>query len=481
MRHASIIALPTEPGPGRARGSRARGRARPAAPARSAARAGADAESQARLVDPSVAVEEQVEVDRARAEARSVALTRPSERSIASRRSSSSRGGERRLELGGAVEEARLVLVTDRVGLAQRRDRDHSTPSSAASSSTARSICARGSSRFAPSPTKLLVMAAIVRHPARVAATVSRAVRRSVLTGVVALCCSARPLRRPCSPTRASRSPPVRAPSQRLQAYPRTLVELDHVRGPAEAPALRRAGGELIDPSLSIWRLPSWTAQRLLPGLQAPRARPHGHARTCRSAPIRAGASGFLGQFTDPLSPTEWWPPHVGVTDWVAPGPGRAGDDDRLRRRPLARGVRRPAEHDRAEHADLPPPTTRSCTAPRPPRSSARPSTRKGIVGIYPQAKLQLWDASPAGQLTVGDEIAGLAAAARRGPRRDQPQPRRLRPAADRGARDPERLRRRPADRRLGRERPRGRAARRRTRRASRTCSRSAPPTSPTA
>ena len=34
----------------------------------------------------------------------------------------------------------------------------------------------------------------------------------------------------------------------RLQAYPRTLVELDHVRGPAEAPALRRAGGELIDP-----------------------------------------------------------------------------------------------------------------------------------------------------------------------------------------------------------------------------------------
>ena len=43
------------------------------------------------------------------------------------------------------------------------------------------------------------------------------------------------------------------------------------------------------------------------------------------------------------------------------------------------------------------------------------PVNAKGIVGIYPQAKLQLWDASPTGQLTVGDEIAGLAAARRRG------------------------------------------------------------------
>jgi subtilisin family serine protease len=43
------------------------------------------------------------------------------------------------------------------------------------------------------------------------------------------------------------------------------------------------------------------------------------------------------------------------------------------------------------------------------------PVNAKGIVGIYPQAKLQLWDASPAGELTVGDEIAGLAAARRHG------------------------------------------------------------------
>ena len=37
------------------------------------------------------------------------------------------------------------------------------------------------------------------------------------------------------------------------------------------------------------------------------------------------------------------------------------------------------------------------------------------ITGIYPKAKLQLWDASPAGELTVSDEIAGLSDAVRHG------------------------------------------------------------------
>ena len=44
------------------------------------------------------------------------------------------------------------------------------------------------------------------------------------------------------------------------------------------------------------------------------------------------------------------------------------------------------------------------------------PVDGQGLVGIYPQAKLQLWDASPNAQLTVGDEIDGLFAARRTGP-----------------------------------------------------------------
>ena len=60
----------------------------------------------------------------------------------------------------------------------------------------------------------------------------SRAVRRIVLTGVIALCCTsaaqAAVLAHPGEPVTAGpRS------FQRLQAYPRTLVELDRVRGAA--------------------------------------------------------------------------------------------------------------------------------------------------------------------------------------------------------------------------------------------------------
>src|SRR5215218_6118848 len=84
---------------------------------------------------------------------------------------------------------------------------------------------------------------------------------------VVAFCATAKaaPLAHPGRPVVAS--PADFGTLQRLQAYPRTLVELDRVRGPAAAPALRRAGGELIASPLVLWRLPSWTAQRVLPGL----------------------------------------------------------------------------------------------------------------------------------------------------------------------------------------------------------------------
>ena len=240
----------------------------------------------------------------------------------------------------------------------------------------------------------------------------SRAVRRIVLTGVVALCCSSAAQ----AAVLAHSGEPVTAGPRtlaRLQAYPRTLVELDHIRGAAEAPALRRAGGELIDPSLSMWRLPSWTAQRLLPGLQR-----RGLVRTVTpDVPIGTdprGASGFFGQFTDPLSPTEWWPPHVGVTDWVAPGPGvpvtmiDSGVDlshEEFAGRPNTIALN--TQTYTANNEELHGTATASVVG--------APVNAKGIVGIYPQAKLQLWDASPAGQLTVGDEIAGLAAAARHG------------------------------------------------------------------
>jgi hypothetical protein len=200
---------------------------------------------------------------------------------------------------------------------------------------------------------------------------------------------------------------------ERLQAYPRTLVELDHVGASQVAPLLRRAGGQEISAPLTLWRLPSWTAQRLLPSLER-----RGLVRSVTpDLPIGAdprNASGFFGQFTDPLSYSEWWPPHIGMTDWVAPGPGvpltmiDSGVDlshEEYVGRPNTIALN--PQTFTANEEELHGTATASV--------AAAPVNGKGLVGIYPQAKLQLWDASPDGQLTVGDEIAGLAAARRSG------------------------------------------------------------------
>jgi hypothetical protein len=236
--------------------------------------------------------------------------------------------------------------------------------------------------------------------------------RRAALIGVLALCCS--------SPAAAGilahPGQPIVSGSKsfaRLQAYPRTLVELDHTRAAEAAPLLRRAGGRELDGTLALWRLPSWEAQRLLPRLQR-----RGLVRSVTpDVPVGTNpgnASGFFGQFTDPLSSTEWWPSHVGVASWTAPGPGvpltmiDSGVDllhEEFAGRPntIALNAQSFESNDDESHG--------TATA----SVAAAPVNAKGVVGIYPQAKLQLWDASPTGQLTVGDEIAGLAAARRSG------------------------------------------------------------------
>ena len=200
----------------------------------------------------------------------------------------------------------------------------------------------------------------------------------------------------------------------RLQAYPRTLVELDHVRGTEAAPLLRSAGGQLIAGPLALWRLPSWTAQRLLPRLQR-----QGLVRSVTpDLPVGTDprdARGFFSQFTDPLSTSEWWVSHVGADAWTFPGPGvpltmiDSGVDlshEEFAGRPNTTALNRQTVNAGEEELHG---TATSSVA-------AAPANGKGLVGIYPQAKLQLWDASPNGQLTVGDEIAGLFSARRNGP-----------------------------------------------------------------
>ena len=234
-----------------------------------------------------------------------------------------------------------------------------------------------------------------------------------MLIGVVFLCCATSAQAGVLAHSGSAVLPAPRS-FDRLQAYPRTLVELDHVRGTEAAPLLRSAGGQLIAGPLALWRLPSWTAQRLLPRL--------GRQGLVRSVtpdlPVGTDprdARGFFSQFTDPLSTSEWWVSHVGADAWTFPGSGvpltmiDSGVDlshEEFAGRPNTTALNRQTVNAGEEELHG---TATSSVA-------AAPANGKGLVGIYPQAKLQLWDASPNGQLTVGDEIAGLFSARRNGP-----------------------------------------------------------------
>jgi hypothetical protein len=256
-------------------------------------------------------------------------------------------------------------------------------------------------------------MQVILRHADRFAATFSRSVRRIVLMGLAVLCWS--PAASAALLTHQGK--PVEAGTRslaRLQAYPRTLVELDRDRAAQAIPQLRRAGGQRLDPQLDLWRLPSWSAVRLLPGLER-----RGLVQSVTpDLPIGADPSksgGFFGMFTDPLSPQEWWPSHIGVADWIGPGAGYpvtmidsgvdlAHEEFLGRPNTIALNTQTFDANDEELHGTA----TASVVG--------APVNGKGMVGIYPQAKLQLWDASPDGELTVGDEIAGLASAVKHGP-----------------------------------------------------------------
>jgi Subtilase family len=201
------------------------------------------------------------------------------------------------------------------------------------------------------------------------------------------------------------------APLHTLRAYPRTIVGLDRTRVGGAEFALQASGAREIDPQLGLWRLPSTAAARLLPALRA-----QGLVTSVTpDLPLRTEAAQSIGYCTDPLCDTEWWIPHVGADAWTPPGPGF----------PVTM-IDSGADLSHPEFAGRPnttPLNTQTFSANNEEAHGTAtssvvgaPINMLGLGGIYPQAKLQLWDASPGGQLTVGDEIAGLAAARVHGP-----------------------------------------------------------------
>jgi subtilisin family serine protease len=151
-----------------------------------------------------------------------------------------------------------------------------------------------------------------------------------------------------------------------------------------------------------VWRVPSRAALQVLPGL------------------IRDGlvsdvsADQPLSALDEPLQYAEWWIPAVGVDRAAAPGPGKpltvidTGVDmshEEFATRPGTTVMNaQTASAQFEEHG-----TAVASVA-------AAPINGLGLVGVYPQAAVQLWDASPTGDgITAGDVIQGLDAAIQRG------------------------------------------------------------------
>ena len=182
------------------------------------------------------------------------------------------------------------------------------------------------------------------------------------------------------------------------------LVELN---GESGAFALQASGGTLVSPALRIWKVPGTAATRLVPRLRAA-----GAARAVE--PDRLLLCPYARRaFTDPLVPEEWWIPTVGADSVVAPGPGvpvtviDAGLDmthPEFANRPTTTVLNQQTLVGQEEaHA-----TAVASVA-------GAPANGLGLVGVYPQAALKVYDASPSDAIDEGSLIAGIDLASRAG------------------------------------------------------------------
>jgi hypothetical protein len=215
------------------------------------------------------------------------------------------------------------------------------------------------------------------------------------------------------SPQRAARPSAYvsQAPTQRslleLSVHPNSLVQVAPTR--AAVAAVRAKGGTLVAPQLNVWRLRSGAAQALAPSL----ARVGALRVVEPERSLSFSDGGHLGQ-GDPLIPQEWWIHATGTDTIEPPGPGRSitvvdsGLDithPEFSARPNTTLLNQQSLVGEIEFHG----TSVSSLA-------AAPANGIGLVGMYPDAALNAWDASPDGDLTNEAEIKGILTAADRGP-----------------------------------------------------------------
>jgi len=181
------------------------------------------------------------------------------------------------------------------------------------------------------------------------------------------------------------------------------LVQLKPGRGDVLA---RQAGGTELVRELRIWQVPA----PKVPGL-----RRAGVVRLSQRERLLVKTAAAAGA-TDPLVPTEWWRPVVGADRLDSPGPGKpvtvvdSGLDithPEFATRPNTILMnRQTTSEDDEDHG-----TEVSSVI-------GAPNNGVGIVGVYPDAVLRVWDASPFGILNEASAIQGIAEAARHPGRR---------------------------------------------------------------
>lgn len=186
----------------------------------------------------------------------------------------------------------------------------------------------------------------------------------------------------------------------------RALLQLERRSSRCAEDLVRQAGGRIVSRRLLIWSVPQGPAGRIVPEL-----RRRGALRNVeqdRVVPRVAAAVGF-----DPLSAGQWWVDRVGALE----PPAEAGVPITVVDSGL--DLAHPEFAGRPNTVVM---NEQTITGDRGYHGTAvasvvaAPLNGVGITGIYPNAALRVWDASPAGALRISDVIAGIEAAAAIGP-----------------------------------------------------------------
>ena len=189
-----------------------------------------------------------------------------------------------------------------------------------------------------------------------------------------------------------------------LACAPAAHADLVQLRAGKGEGLARRAGGAELVRELRLWRI----AAAAVPSL-----RNAGVVQRAQRERLFVRTSAAT-EPTDPLVPTEWWRSVIGADRVDAPGPGKPVTivDSGL-------DITHPEFATRPNTFLLNEQTTTEEEEDHGTEVSSVVGAQNngfGIVGVYPNAILQVWDASPFGSLSEGAAIQGIAEAARRGP-----------------------------------------------------------------